>query len=185
MHSRLHRAHLNHPPLIALDHGYLILAGHPIGGAKRFDGTPEPWLIDRRDFEAAVSAGLGKAFRNTGGQWQSLVAIVECLEKGDQSAAQAMVDRIENSAPKDPIRIQLRATVARALKPISKHAGSHPPLSALRQKFNPNHDALGRFTFGSGGGTQRTVTGISPNFPIENADFSEGFMIILSSIGKG
>jgi hypothetical protein len=149
MHSGLNRAHHNYAPLIALDHGYLIFAGHPIGGAKRFDGKPEAWLIDRREFEAAFSASLGKASLNAESQWQSLVAIVECLEKGDHSKAQAIVDRIESSAPKNSRRIGLRDTVSRALKPIAKNASSHPPLSAQRQKFNPNHDALGRFTFGS------------------------------------
>lgn len=174
MHSGLNRAHYSYTPLIALDHGYLILAGHPIGGATRFDGKPEAWLIDRREFEAAFSAGLGKASPNSESQWQSLVAIVEWLEKGDHSKAQAIVDWIENSAPKNPSRIHFRDTVSRALKPITKNASSHPPLSVLRQKFNPNHDALGRFTFGSGG-HQRTATGVSPNFTIEDIDFSNGF----------
>ncbi len=132
---------------MALDRGYLTFAGHTIGGAKRFDGRKEPWLIARRDLEVAFAAGFGKAMIEAKKPWQSMVAIVDCLAKGDSIGAQTLIDQFDQ----DALDSRAHNAIAQTLKPIAKNTSSHPQLASLRQKFNANHDELGRFASGSGG----------------------------------
>ena len=138
----------NRPPLVALDRGYLTFAGHVIGGAKRFDGRKEPWVIGQRDFEVAFAAGFGKATIAAKKPWHSMVAIVDCLAKGDSIGAQTLIDRFDQ----DALDSRAHSAIAQTLKPIAKNTNTHPQLSSLHQKFNANHDELGRFASGSGGG---------------------------------
>jgi hypothetical protein len=131
---------------VALDRGYLTFAGHAIGGARRFDGRKEPWLIARRDFDCACNAGFGKAWREAETPWSSLAAIVERLAQDDEAGARDLIKRFEGLIPEH----QSRAAIAQALRPFAKHSDAHPPLATQQQKFNPNHDERGRFASGSG-----------------------------------
>ncbi len=140
--------HRDRPPLVALDRGYLTFAGHAIGGARRFDGRNEPWLIARRDFDCACNAGFGKVWREAETPWSSLAAIVERLAQDDEAGAQDLIKRFEGGVPEH----QSREAIAQALKPFAKHADAHPALATQQQKFNPNHDERGRFASGSAGG---------------------------------
>ena len=167
----------NRPPLVALDRGYLTLAGHVIGGAKRFDGRKEPWLIARRDFEFACNAGFGKTWWQAEAPWSSLAAIVERLAQDDEAGAQDLIKRFEGGIPE----YQSREAIARALKPFAKHADAHPALAAQQQKFNPNHDERGRFASGSGGcGSSSKHPGAKPQEatgrPTSNPKFKSDFL---------
>jgi hypothetical protein len=139
--------------MVALDRGYLTFAGHAIGGAKRFDGRKEPWLIARRDFESACGAGFGKAWREAETPWSSLAAIVERLAQDDEAGARDLIKRFECGISEH----RSREAIAQALKPFAKHADAHPALATQQQKFNPNHDERGRFASGSGGSAEGAI----------------------------
>jgi hypothetical protein len=150
-------------PFVTIDRGYLIFAGHAIGGVERPDGRPEPWLIDRPNFDAACAEGLGKAghaaaWHGATGPWRSAIEIVDHLAKGDHAVAQALADRMDLAIHDR----HSRDAIASALKPMAKHVDRHPSLAEIRQKFNPNHDRLGRFASASdsddgGGETANTA----------------------------